>query len=68
MRSLKVSQNFFVQSLLLYTSCLFSMLLNNDIVEFEKPDGIYLLTFVADEFLGIFYIHLPSLLYIQDLH
>ena len=32
-----------MQSLPLYTSCLFSMLLNDGIVEFEKPDGIFLL-------------------------
>ena len=31
--SLKDSQNFFMQSLPLYTSCLFSRLLNNDIVD-----------------------------------
>ena len=34
--SLKDLQNFFMQSLPLYTSCLFSMLLNDDIVEIEK--------------------------------
>ena len=50
---LKNSQNFFIQSLPLYTSCLFSMLLNEDIVDIEKPDGIRLLTFVVDEFLGL---------------
>ena len=31
-----------------------SMLLNDDIVEIEKPDGICLLNFVVDEFSGIF--------------
>ena len=41
MCSLKNSQNFFMQSLPLFTSCLFSMFLNEDIVEIEKPDGIY---------------------------
>ena len=30
------------------------MLLNDDIVDAEKPDGIYLLTFVVDEFSGLF--------------
>ena len=30
------------------------MLLNDDIVEIEKPDEIYSLTFVVDEFLGLF--------------
>ena len=29
------------------------MLLNEDIVDIEEPDGIYLLTFVADEFSGL---------------
>ena len=40
-----------MQYLPLYTSCLFSMLLNEDIVDIEEPDGICLLTFVSDEFL-----------------
>ena len=39
-----------MQSLPLYTSYLFSMLLNYDITDFEKPDEICLLTFVVDEF------------------
>ena len=63
--SLKDLQNFSIQSLLLiifyyflffllYTSCLFSVLVNEDIVDIEKPDGICLLTFVADEFSGLF--------------
>ena len=30
------------------------MLLNDDIVDIEKPDGICLLTFVVDEFSGLF--------------
>ena len=44
----------FFQSLPLYTLCLFSMLLNDDIVNMEKPDGIYLLTFAVDEFSDYF--------------
>ena len=52
--SLKDSQNFSMQSLPLYTSCLFSMPLNDDIVDIEKPDGKYLLTFVVDDFSGLF--------------
>ena len=48
--SLKDSQNFFIQSLPLYTSCLFSMVLNDDIVDIEKSDGTCSLTFVVDEF------------------
>ena len=38
--ALKNSQNFFMQSLPLYMSCLFSMFLSDDIVDIEKPDGI----------------------------
>ena len=64
----KNSQNFIMQSLPLYTSCLFSMLLNKDVVYIEKPDGICSLTFLVDEFLGLFYIHQSFLLYIQYLH
>ena len=48
-RSLENSQNFFMQSLPLYTSCLFSMLLNEDILEIEKPDGIFSFTFIVDK-------------------
>ena len=48
-RSLENSQNFFMQSLPLYTSCLFSILLNEDILEIEKPDGILSFTFVVDK-------------------
>ena len=43
-----------MQSLPLYTSCLFSVLLNKDIVEIGKLDGICLLTFVVGEFSGLF--------------
>ena len=35
------------------------MLLKEDIVDIEKPDGICLLTFVVDEFSG-FFLH-PSI-------
>ena len=48
------SQNFFMQALPLYTSCLFSMLLDDDIVKTEKPDRIYSPTFAVDEFSGLF--------------
>ena len=51
---LKDSQNYCVQSLALYTSCLFSTLLNDDIVDIEKPNGICLLTFLVDELSGLF--------------
>ena len=43
-----------MQSLLLFTSCLFSMPLNDDIVDIENLDGICSLTFVIHEFSGIF--------------
>ena len=39
-----------MQYLPLYTSCLISKLLKDDIVEIEKPDGICLPTFVVNEF------------------
>ena len=54
MCSLKDSQNFFIQSLPVYTSFLFYMLLNDDIVDIEKSDGICSLTFDVDEFSGLF--------------
>ena len=50
--SLKYSQN--ILPLPMYTSCLFSMLLNEDIADIEKPDGICLLAFVVDEFSELF--------------
>ena len=43
-----------MQSLPLYTSCLFPMILNDNIVDIEKADGICLLTFAEDEFSGLF--------------
>ena len=51
---LKKSQNFFIQSLPLHKSCLFSMLLSKDIVDFGKPNGIFSLTCTVDEFSGLF--------------
>ena len=44
--SLKDSQNVSMQSLPLHTSCLFSMLLNDDIVDIERLDGIWSPTFI----------------------
>ena len=43
-----------MQSLPLYKLCLISILLKEDIVDIEKPDGICSLTFVVDEFSGLF--------------
>ena len=51
-------------SLPLYALCLFSMLLNNDIGDIEKPDGIYSLAFVVNKFRGLF-LH-PSVFSIKD--
>ena len=51
---LRYSQNFFMQSLPLYTSYLFPMSLNNDVVDMEKPDGIRSFTFVVDDLSGLF--------------
>ena len=53
-RSLKDSQKFFIQYLPMYTSCLFSILLNEDIAGIERPDGKCSFTFAVDEFLGLF--------------
>ena len=43
-----------MQSSPLDTSCLFSMFLNDDIADTEKPNGICLPTFVVNEFSGLF--------------
>ena len=52
--SVKESENFFMESLPLYILYLFSMLLNGNVVEIEKPDGICSVTFVEDEFEWLF--------------
>ena len=54
-----------MQSLPLHTSCLFYMLLNEDIVDIEKPGGIRSLTFVVEEFSGLF-LH-PSIFFVRQL-
>ena len=64
--SLKDSQNFFMQTLPLYTSCLFSILLNDDIVDIEKLDGICWLTFVVNEFFWIFFLFLMENLFFSS--
>ena len=62
--SLNDSQNFFMQYLPLYTSCLFSMFLNDNIVDIEKPEGTGSPTFVVvDEFPEL-YLH-PSIFFYQ---
>ena len=65
MCSLKDSQNFFMQSLPLYKSCLFSMLVNGDIG--DLMEYVYLLLLQIN-FQDYFYIHQPFLLNIKDLH
>ena len=52
--SLKDSQSFVMQSLPLYTSCLFFMSLNDDIVDIEKTDEIRSPTFVVHDFSELF--------------
>ena len=37
-------------SLFMYTSCLFSMLLNDNIVDINNDDGVCSLTLVVNEF------------------
>ena len=65
---IKYSQNFLVQLLLKYTSSLFSIFLNDDIVDIEQPDGMCSLTFVVNKFSGLLFNHQSFLLKIQDLH
>ena len=48
-----------MQSLVPYTSWLFSMLLNDNIVDIEKPDEACSSTFIVDDLSGLF-IH-PSI-------
>ena len=43
-----------MQSLRVHTSCLFPMILNDDIVITAKTDRICSPTFVVDEFSGLF--------------
>ena len=43
----------FMQSLPLYTSCLFSIFLYENIIDIKKPDGIFSPTFYKNEFSGL---------------
>ena len=56
--SFKDSQNVFINFLPLHTSYLFSLSLNNNIVDIEKPYGVCSLTFVVDDFSGLI-LHQP---------
>ena len=51
---LKDPQNFFMESSSVYKLCWFYMLLNDDIVDIEKLDGMCSLTFAVDELSGLF--------------
>ena len=57
-------KNFFIQSLPLQIPCLVSMLLKEDIIDIEKPDGICSLTFVMGKFSGLF-LH-PSIFLLKN--
>ena len=48
----------------LYTLYLFSIFLNDDIVDIEKPNKIFSLAFVVNNFCG-FFLH-PSVFTIKD--
>ena len=65
--SLKDSQNLQMkmQSLPLYTPCLFYMILNYYFVDNEKSDGICSTNFVVDEFSRLFLN--PSIFFIKHL-
>ena len=52
--SLRDSQNFFMQSLHLYTSSWYSMFINGDIVDTENSYGICFLAFVENEIWRLF--------------
>ena len=64
----KDSNSFYMQSLPLYTSCLFSLLLNKDTVDIEKSDRICSPTFVVNEFSGLFLCPLIFAFSIKDQH
>ena len=63
----KTTQNLFLKFLPLCTPCLFSNFLNEDIVEFVKPDRICSLTFAVDEFSVLVLYPTVFLLHNQDL-
>ena len=62
--SFKDLQNYFKQSLPLYTLYLFPISLNDDIVDIEQPDRICSPILVLDELLGLF-LH-PAVFSIKD--
>ena len=61
--SFKDSQNYFMQYLSLYTSFIFSMYSNDCILNIEKCDGKFSLTFVVDELLFRFILIYINLCY-----
>ena len=66
--SLDNLQNVFIQALPLYTSWLFSMLLNEYILDIESLVKYVWLLLLQMNFQKQFYIHQSFLSYIQDLH
>ena len=56
-----------MQSLHLDTSCLLSLLLNDDFVDIEKSESIYSPASAADDYSGLFLNPSIFLLNIQDL-
>ena len=66
--SFKDSQYFFIQSLPLYTLCLYSMLLNDDVLDIENLMEHVRLLLLWINFQNCFYIHQSFLLNIQDMY
>ena len=61
------NSHFFINFLSLYTSCLYSLSLDNNIVGFEKFDEICSITFfVLNDISILYYIYKSFLLKIQD--
>ena len=66
--SFKDSQHFFIQPLPLYTLCLYSMLLNDDVLDIENLMEYVRLLLLWINFQGCFYIYQSFLLNIQDVY
>ena len=66
--SFKDSQHFFIQPLPLYTLCLYSMLLNDDVLDIENLMEYVRLLLLWINFQDCFYIHQSFLLNIQDMY
>ena len=66
--SFKDSQHFFIQPLPLYTLCLYSMLLNDDVLDIENLMEYVRLLLLWINFQDCFYIYQSFLLNIQDVY